>query len=223
MFYKEIVCLANSRKLNGKCVAGKDISTHNWIRPISGSEKGELTDDQIAYGNGEIPELLDIVKIPFEQTKATFYQTENILISNGKWEKIGKYSENELDDLCDSPPTIWINEGLRNDRISEDFLERNRIESSLLLIKIESLKFKRENRTDEFGNTKKKLRAIFSYNNVEYNLVVTDPVIENEYRNKDIGIYVSNSKNAYLCISLGEPFNGYCYKLVAGVIKNISS
>ncbi len=221
MFYKEIVCLANSRKLNGKCVAGKDINTHNWIRPISGSEKGELTDNQIAYSNGEIPELLDIMKIPFERTKATFYQAENILISDGKWEKMGKYPENKLDDLCDNPPTIWINEELRNDRISEDFLRQNRIESSLLLIKPESLKFKCEDYPDKFGNTKRKLRAIFLYNNVEYNLGVTDPLIESEYRDKDIGIYASNSKNAYLCISLGESFKDYCYKLVAGIIKKI--
>lgn len=47
---------------------------------------------------------------------------------------------------------------------------------------------------------------------------MTDMVIEREYLMKPQGEYPQNSKNIYLTISLGEPFNGFCYKLVAAVM-----
>jgi hypothetical protein len=34
----EIVCLANSRKHNNKCVAGLNLKTGQWIRPITNTE-----------------------------------------------------------------------------------------------------------------------------------------------------------------------------------------
>jgi len=47
-FYKTIVCLATSRKRGKRCVAGKEIVnnqlTHNWIRPVSRQETGELSE-----------------------------------------------------------------------------------------------------------------------------------------------------------------------------------
>jgi len=35
------------------------------------------------------------------------------------------------------------------------------------------------------------------------------------------GTYVNDRKNrrTILCISLGEELNGYCYKLIAGIIR----
>jgi hypothetical protein len=51
-------------------------------------------------------------------------------------------------------------------------------------------------------------------NEVNYRLSVTDPTVESEYADgaHDIG-------RAILCISLGEPYEGYAYKLIAGMIK----
>ena len=44
--YKTIICLANSRKKGGYCIAGKEIVNHQvtpkWIRPVSDTESGEL-------------------------------------------------------------------------------------------------------------------------------------------------------------------------------------
>ena len=70
----------------------------------------------------------------------------------------------------------------------------------------------------KWGVLQKKVRAIFSYNNVKYSLVVTDPIIENKYNKRGIGKYKLTDENIYFCISLGEPYNGYCYKLVASII-----
>jgi len=47
---------------------------------------------------------------------------------------------------------------------------------------------------------------------------VTDSGIERTYLMKEHGEYPLINRDLYLTVSLGEPFNGYCYKLVASVI-----
>lgn len=47
-YTKRIVCLANSRKYKGSCVAGKEIMGNafgGWVRPVSKKVHGELTPD----------------------------------------------------------------------------------------------------------------------------------------------------------------------------------
>jgi hypothetical protein len=44
-YRKTIVCLANSRKYQGRCVAGVEWQGQmigGWIRPVSGMERGAL-------------------------------------------------------------------------------------------------------------------------------------------------------------------------------------
>ena len=50
---KRIVCLANSSKLNGRCIAGKEIiedgRVGDWIRPVSVREKQEVSEWERQY------------------------------------------------------------------------------------------------------------------------------------------------------------------------------
>lgn len=48
-------------------------------------------------------------------------------------------------------------------------------------------------------------------------LAVTDPVIERQYLLGQDGEFDVGS--AILCISLGEPYGEYAYKLIAGVFR----
>jgi hypothetical protein len=64
----------------------------------------------------------------------------------------------------------------------------------------------------------KKVRAKFEYREVTYWLTVTDPLIEAQYIKENLGEYPADAKDAYLCVSIGEPHEGFRYKLVAGVI-----
>jgi hypothetical protein len=56
----------------------------------------------------------------------------------------------------------------------------------------------------------------FEYNWNEYDLPITDLDFIEKY-NKDKNI-LNNAKNIYLTISLGVVYEGWYYKLVAGVI-----
>lgn len=209
MFYKEIICLANSYKLQHRCVAGKGIKDHKWIRPVSAIGKGELTIPQISFSDGKIPLLLDIIKVPLDAAKPLPYQPENFLIADQKWEKTGVFPKDKLHELCDTPQSIWFNDKYYNDKISVEYFEKNKIESSLLLIKPSYLKILQD----------MKARAVFEYNSVKYDLAITDPIIKDEFNKKDKGEYDITSRDVSLCISLGEPFQGFCYKLVAGIIR----
>ena len=55
-------------------------------------------------------------------------------------------------------------------------------------------------------------------NHAKYWLTITDPAVEDQYIKKNLGEYPVEEKNAFLCVSLGEPHEGYRYKLVAGII-----
>ena len=44
---KRIVCLANSRKLSGRCVAGRVFDGHEvgeWVRPVSARQNEEVSE-----------------------------------------------------------------------------------------------------------------------------------------------------------------------------------
>lgn len=58
---------------------------------------------------------------------------------------------------------------------------------------------------------------MFSHAGTPYALWVTDPIIEREYLSKDDGKYPEGP--CLITVSLGERDKGYCYKLVAAVIR----
>lgn len=218
-----IVCLAISRKYGGHCIAGKDwVEGHGgrWIRPVSNSVTGELSHNEMRLAGGNGLQLLDIVSIPVVRPATHAYQAENYLVREGDgWIREGKLDAAALSDLFDHTVTLWLNgynsaNGL-NDRIPHD-LTNERVCSSLYLIK-----------PDKFSiivtigfDGRKQIRARFEYRNVSYMLAVTDTAIEAVYLYEEEGEYQFKADNVYLTISLSEPFEGFCYKLVASVIQH---
>jgi len=223
-FTKNVICLANSRKLSGFCVAGKELlddKIGEWIRQVSKRPTEELNINEIRYKYWKKPKLLDIISIPLLKHNPNSYQAENYLIDDSKkWVKIGALKTTNLQKLRDDVDSLWINgyhshNGF-NDRIPEKIVTE-RINSSLLFINPDVLSI---NVRKEYQD-KRKVRANFKYKEKKYILMVTDPVIENIYLKKEDGKYKINKDDVYLCISLGGLFEGYAYKLVAGIINYI--
>lgn len=219
MIYTKFVCLAVSRKYQAKCIAGRKTSDNKWIRPVSDTEKGEIDINKINYIGGYIPRVLDIIKMPRKNKMPKSYQPENVLIGEGNWYKVGEYKKEKLELLCDQYPILWNNSNPAMDRISEEYLLKNKVQSSLLLIRINKLYIECKDWIKHDGSKNRRIRAIFNYNEVNYNLALTDSKVEEEYKNKGQGRYVVPSNKVYLCISLGQPFKGDCYKLVTSVIN----
>lgn len=222
----EIVCLANSRKISGRCIAGKETKANKWVRPVSNRESEEISEEERRYENGQMPKLLDIISIPVKEHKPKLNQNENYLIDGDYyWVKIGDF-KGSLSDLLDFPVDLWGTEDLygtqsssyqgKNDRISEDMCMK--YNESLYFIKPQSLKIIVRVEGREFGNAKRKVRGEFNYNGISYILPVTDPIIESKYLSGNNGNFTLPIKNIFLCVSVGLPYNGFSYKFLASII-----
>lgn len=218
---KRIVCLANSRKYAGWCVAGKEVTDDQigfWVRPVGRRENGELHTGEIVLADGNCPRPLDILQIPVADKAVHPFQSENYFVNpNIAWRKEGSYRHSELGQLCDAVDSLWMNGNSSfngvNDRIPFETAQ-SEIESSLLLIEPESFVI---TVTWEM-NKKTKVRGKFVYKDERYWLAVTDPQVEEKYADVGIGEYLIPG-NIFLTISIGEPYHGYCYKLIAGVLS----
>ena len=110
---KRIVCLANSRKLNGRCIAGKELSRDQpvgWIRPVSAREHEEVSEYERQYQDGSDPRVLDIMDVPLLDARPKGYQQENWLLDpDNYWVKVGRATWSDLQRLADPVEPLWIN------------------------------------------------------------------------------------------------------------------
>ena len=220
---KTIVCLANSRKLSGRCLAGKERSgsvVGPWIRPVSARSTEEVSERDRAYKDGSDPRVMDIIDVPLIEPKPKTFQSENWLLDpQTYWVRRGALPYAQLAAVADTPSSLWINgfktyHGL-NDRVPEE--EADKLTASLYLLSLQSISFSVFAPGAAFGNPKRRVHAEFDYAGASYALWVTDPVIEREYLARDDGSYAEGA--CHITVSLGERDKGFCYKLVAAVIR----
>ena len=92
IYEKKIICLANSRKMSGRCIAGKEIigTKCEWIRPVSHWKTREISEEERRFESGNDPQILDIISIKFKKHQPYKYQTENHLIDDeSHWKREG--------------------------------------------------------------------------------------------------------------------------------------
>ena len=87
---------------------------------------------------------------------------------------------------------------------------------SLRLIKVNNLTLSVFAPGEGFGDSTRRVQGRFRHCGVDYWIRVTDIKCEREYVGRPDGEY--SVGQAYLTISLGEPYGEYAYKLIAAVI-----
>lgn len=203
-YTRDIVILTKSAKPTGNCVAGIDIETGEWVRPVK--RQGAIADYNMICDDGHICRPLDVVKIHFIAPCPNGCQTENELIdTNYRWQMLGTW---DIEDVLQ----IHSKENHSNifgnfySRIDEQ--EKDELDYSLILIEVNNLEFY-TNVSSYDG--KKKTKARFVYNGRNYNYFsVTD---------RDFFDVEAIYGHAYLVISMpnNAPTAPDYYKLIAKV------
>ena len=234
-YTKTIVCLANSIRPRGFCVAGKEVPAEGgfggWIRPVNAQNKDAISSEDMVFADGRRPQPLDVISIPLLEPTPNQHQQENHAIDIGKsWEKEGVLNKNDLPQLLDHiPGELWVNESgfEKNDRIS--ISAAHNLRNSLLLIRPEPPM----TITVDWHARHRRRRvctATFHHNHCAYQLRVTDPLAQKKYSDKSLHDYHESgtvlpcqypvaTDNVYLCLSITEmPVGRHYYKLVAAII-----
>lgn len=205
---KAVVIFANSVKNHNHCVAGKEVDTQIWIRPVSDCDGGALSCEQCLaeniHGKFKVSPLQKI-EMGLAQPVPLINQPENHLISGKIWQQKYNINKNEIPHYLDAPDSLW---GAGN-KVEYAQIEGGliKIDQSLYLVRVGNLQLTKVN---------SKRRATFEYNGVPYDLPATDP-------NFDQQLEKPNNQQI-LCVSLGEKFdpddgNNYsCYKIVAAIL-----
>ena len=215
---KYFICLANSYKRGGRCVAGVEIvfdangglkpvydddGRPRWIRPIATTTYGEIP-NYVAEGI----KLLSIVKLYNVVPCPNKPHTENVYYSKIEQCEFDLSNDvNIINHLFDNThQSIFHNRGRA---VSAEMSMG--INYSLMLIHAENAyAYIDENRE------KSKNRMSFTYYGADYDFPITDPIFLDKFK-KEPERYVI-IPDVYLTLSLGLEFEGWHHKLVAGVI-----
>ena len=159
---KRIVCLANSRKLSGRCIAGREFAGGRpgaWIRPVSDRPHEEVSEYERQYEDGSDPCVLDIIDVPFLEPRPKGYQQENWLLdSEEDWVRVGRISWTDLERLADASGTLWLN-GHHTSNGSNDVIPLDKaaeVTSSLKLVRVDSMRLSVFRPGEAFGNPKRR-------------------------------------------------------------------
>jgi hypothetical protein len=218
----DLICLANSYKLNYRCVAGLRVDGGGWVRPVSDKEHGELQYSQYRLPDHSEPHLFDLIRVGLSAHQPSPHQPENWLMDDSQWTLLGRPASAHYASVVAGTlhrgPVLFGNTGRS---VPSAQFRRSPARESLALIQPVGIRWRTEFNTYQLRNVP---RVVFQLGDVSYDLPVTDPAYagplqrrdEGEYSSSDLGI--PESRTILFTISLGEPFEGICYKLVAAVV-----
>ncbi|WP_079031829.1 dual OB domain-containing protein [Streptomyces specialis] len=217
---KELVCLANSRKHGERCIAGIEVGSRDWIRPVTIHAGHAISASERRYLSGEEPQVLDVISMRLIDYQPVGFQRENWLLdSSVRWEKTGQIGWGGLSRLEQRPVRLWLN-GYSTNAGCNDFLPADRqstVNDSLKLIRVNGATIRVDTPSPRSEDARLVVRAEFKYAGSGYVLRVTDPVCEEKFRKQGVGRH--RLGDSFLTISLSEEFMGRIFKLVAAVIE----
>jgi len=217
---KTIICLANSRKHGERCIAGIEVETGRWVRPVSGLDDGRVP-RAIQLINGKDVKLLDLVRIPVAETGPDFgFESENRSLLSGPWSLAGSVEPEALRPFCSKAGQILYND---DSRVALPALRALPKEDRRTLELVETSRFSVENKGQSAGGGHKWEGTILTTGGATLTAKITDPVYVEKLE--------SGHKPADRClvtVSLGMPYRPEhwpedqgpaCWKLIAGVIE----
>src|SRR3990172_4236221 len=116
---KRLIILANSFRDGERCIAGIDVDTGAWIRPVSNLGK-------ITWGmrniDGQEPELLDVIEMSLQNHGPDEgCQPENRMLDPVPWKKVGVMTVGQVLKYCEKSEIILHN---HDDFVDASYFER---------------------------------------------------------------------------------------------------
>ena len=219
MSLTRIVVLANSWKHDDWCLAGIDLSTGKWVRPVTGLDDGRIRRSDMKL-SGYFPLLLDVLEIPLDSSGPDFgFESENRTILSGLWRHVDKLTPEDIRKYVKK--TVYV---LHNRKmfVSPKDLEKKPFEEreTLQLIQVDGFTVRD---TREKSSDKNNWKGRISSGGRSIEVKITDPVFS-EKMNKGH----KPSSSCFLTMSLSMPYKPpdwdkneepVCWKLIAGVIE----
>lgn len=209
----EMLCLANSWKHGHRCVAGVLLDHESWIRPVSDTEDGSLSESACQLDTGCAARPLDIVRLGVREPRPRPHQPENWIVTDDQWTLRGSRTMPEVGTILDSVavegPDLF---GTTSNRVAWAQIQDSELRASLALVEAVAPEFL----WSPWNPTQR--RAKFSLGGVSYDLPIT---FEFEFPAPGTRTHRSQA-SWYFTISLGEPFaqqGNDCFKLIAGAIE----
>lgn len=210
-----IICMANSRRPHGRCVAGIDLETGQWVRPVLKGQSA-IPDDCTLFGQRRLAPL-DVIECELAAPHMTTeFQRENCLITSKHWRIVDTVTSKDVLKYCSNGSTVLHS---RHKVVDPDVLKAMKPEqwSSLELRRLPRVTFTPDPRKPRHWQANFHLGSAFGS---DYTLSLTDPVAEDRLNAGD-----KLDGEWLMTISLTEPiafpqFNkpDLCYKLAAAVI-----
>jgi len=137
------------------------------------------------------------------------------LIDDGYyWSQQGTLDFQNIDAWLDTPTTLWdpgySGYAFTNNRVPDTVVAT----ASLYLIRVPLLTLVVGAKSTDYP--KRIVRGEFTHGRWPYSLAVTDPQVEAAYLAQSDGRYTLHAP--LLCVSLGDAFQGFFYKLIAAVL-----
>jgi len=200
---KRIVCLANSKKLGASCVAGIDLESRAWIRPLGSGEQGAITAREQTFADGTRPRPLDIIDVPLDGAVPQPAQPENWRLAAGRWDRVDRLDRNEaralLSDMAINTPLFGTDE--RSIPVAD--IQVSGVDSSLAVVRPKNLMWKTKVWEDE-----PKIRALFRHAGGRHHLPVTDRAwLAEHVEDDDAELDRLSRQETFLVVSLGEPYD----------------
>ena len=221
------ICLANSFKYGGRCIAGIEIrlaadeksfrvvcddGEPKWIRPV---QKG-AEHEEIAEETARNIRILDVIELETTEFCGADCQSENVYFHRMRIVKSLPFSPKVLQALLSKRESVLHS--------AERFLSHAEYQAnkgSLMLIEPEEPEIIREEIFKQDGSRKIQYKARFSHKGTEYLLPITDPRYLERMEGYSsiplIGKFPTGT--FFFTISMAaEPWDDKHYKLLAGII-----
>ena len=214
-----LVVLANSWKRSDWCIAGIDLDTGAWVRPVSALPDGRIPKSAMKL-DGYFPQLLDVIEVPLADDGPDYdFEKENRSLLPDAWRRHEKLSPRELLPYAVAPGTAFHNEATS---VPLDLLQAKPFDrrDSLQLVLSDSF---RARRAHSRATGEPTWQGIVASGKGELAIRITDPVFVGMLNAGHIPgarcLLTLSLSMPYKPPDAGEDTAPACWKLIAGVIE----